>query len=358
MSTADRALRHSALTIWKGRVFVGAPFLMTERVGEGADRPTPRTEPIMSIPTPSLRDLAFSTSTVAVVDELAGIDALLPFLPDALERHAGLLERLPPLLDLHGRALVHARQYQRFLALAEADPSALEDRVHTANALAILAHAGEIAVLLVPARSPEDRFVRAMLSSERSRTYDSAGGVHDPALMTRALARSGADSSGRLPVGARVPPELADAVKRFQGAVLPQPGACDGSMVGVHVLEDAHSLEAWFDTPPDLGALLDEARALFGSIEAWSEPEEPGPLWYGATRGALILAYARLCRIGLWPARSHDDLVAKLEVERVICERAADPDHMRALVEIALGVGRRIARQGPPFMTVLGGVEL
>lgn len=312
----------------------------------------------MSIPTLSLRDLAFSTSTVAVFDELAGFDALLPDQLDACERHAALLERLPPLLDLHGRALAHALQYQRFLALAEVDPPALEDRVNTANALAVLAHAGEIAALLIPAGSTEDRFTRVLLSNERSRTYDSGGGVHDPALMKRALGRSFADGSHRFAVGARVPPELAVAAKRFSGTILPVPGACNGSVAGVYVLEDAHALEAWFGAAPDLRALLDEARALFASIEAWSQPEDLSPSWYGATRGALILAYARLCRVGLWPARGHDDLVVKMEVERLICERAADSDHMRALVEIALGVGRRIARQGPPFVTRLSGVEL
>ena len=78
----------------------------------------------------------------------------------------------------------------------------------------------------------------------------------------------------------------------------------------------------------------------------------------GGCRGALILAYARLCRIGLWPARSSGDLIAKMEVERLISERAADPDPMHAAVEIALGVGRRIAKQGGRFVTVLGGVEL
>lgn len=312
----------------------------------------------MSHPNPSLRDLAFSTCTVAVVDELAGFDVLLPDVPDALERHAALLERLPPLLDVHGRALAHAQQYQRFLALAEADPSALEDRVNTANALAVLAHAGEIAVMLIPGTSPEDRFTRAMLSSERSRTYDSGGGVHDPALVKGALGGSLADGSHRFSIGACVPPELAVAAKRFSGTILPEPGGCNGSVEGVYVLEDAHALEAWFGGPPDLRALLDEAKALFASIEAWSEPEDSSTSWYGATRGALILAYARLCRVGLWPARSHDDLVVKMEVERLICERAVDPEHMRALVEIALGVGRRIARQGPPFVTRLSGVEL
>ena len=46
------------------------------------------------------------------------------------------------------------------------------------------------------------------------------------------------------------------------------------------------------------------------------------------------------------------------DVERLITQRSEDPDAMRALAEIALGVGRRIARQGGRFVTVLGGVEL
>lgn len=304
---------------------------------------------------PSLRDLAFTTGTAPVIDELAALDLLPPELPDALERHAALLERLPPLLDLRGRALVHAQQYERFLALAEADPSALEDRVHTGNALATLSHAGEIALLLVPPGSPEDRFAKAMLSKDRARRYGAVSGVHDPELMNRALRRSSPDGHARLVIGARIPPGMVEAARRFRGEVVPQRNETGP---GVYHLEDAHGLEAWFNAPPDLVALLDEARALFASIEAWSAPEEPGPFWYAAGRGALILAYARLCRIGLWPARSSDDLVTKIEVERLISERAADPDALRALVEIALGVGRRIARQGPPFVTVLGGVEL
>jgi hypothetical protein len=132
----------------------------------------------------------------------------------------------------------------------------------------------------------------------------------------------------------------------------------DGTAPGGYRLEDALALEAWFRQPPDLVALLDEATAHLGSVDAWSESDEVGLCWYGATRGALVLAYAKLCRVGLWPARSADDLVAKIEAERLISGRNGDPDHMRALVEIALGVGRRIARQGPPFITSLSGVEL
>ncbi|BCB18693.1 hypothetical protein [Bosea sp. ANAM02] len=306
----------------------------------------------------SLRDLVFEAEAVPVIDELAALDTLLPDMSDELERSAALLERLPPLLDLRGRALVHAREYQRFLTLAEADPSALEHFADIGNALALLSHAGEIAMLLVPAGSPEDLFAKAMLAKERGEQYRSGGGVHDPKLMERALRRSFADSHPRLVIGARIPPGMEEASRRFSGAVLPQPMAGDGNAPGIYHLEHGLALEDWFDDPPDLALVLDEARTLFASVEAWSQAEPPSPFWYGARRGALILAYARLCQIGLWPARSSAEVVVKMEVERLISERAADPDPMRAAVEIALGVGRRIAKQGGRFVTVLGGVEL
>lgn len=308
--------------------------------------------------TPSLRDLVFETDTAAVLDELAALDLRLPEMPDALEHHAALLERLPPILDLRGRALVHAQQYERFLALAEVDPSALEDRVDTGNALAILSHAGEIAMLLVPPASPEDDFAQAMLAKERARQYGADGdGRHDPALMNRALRTTARSGGMRLVIGARIPVGMEMAARRFRGEVLPERDENETGP-GVYHLEDAHALEAWFNAPPAFPALLSDARCLFAAIDAWSEPEELGPCWYAARRGALVLAYARLCRIGLWPARSSGDLLTKMEVERLVSGRTADPDFMRALVDIALGAGRRIARQGPPFVTVIGGVEL
>lgn len=310
------------------------------------------------ISTSSLRDLAFSASSVPVLDELAGFEGLLPDMPDELERHAALLERLPPILDLRGRALVHAQQYERFLALAEADPEGLEMRVDTANALAILAHAGEIAMLLVPPGSPEDRFARACLEKERAHQYRGSGGSHDPELMRRALRQTVPRGGMRLVLGKRILPGMEEAAKRFSGAVLPLPGECDGSGPGVHHLEHAPALERWFNQPPDFAALLNEARELFTRIEPWSGADNAWPFQYGARRGALILAYARLCRVGLWPARIPADLVAKTDAERLISERDGDPDAMRALVEIAFGVGRRIARQGERFLTCLGGVEL
>ncbi|WP_066734731.1 MULTISPECIES: hypothetical protein [Hyphomicrobiales] len=310
------------------------------------------------INTATLRDLNLSSETAVVIDELAAIEMLLPKTDDDLERHAMLFDRLPPLLDLRDRALVHAEQYARFLALAEADPSALEERVDTGNALAILAHAGEIAMLLVPAISPEDRVAHAMLARERDEQYRSGRGVHTTELMMRALQRHRTSDIMGLTRDGRVPPEHRETATRFRGEVYGH--ALEGARTAPssYRLEDALALEAWFNQPPDLAALLNEAKTHLRSVDAWSEPDEAGPYWYGATRGALVLAYAKLCQVGLWPARNTDDLVAKLDAERLICERNCDPDHMRALVEIALGVGRRIAWQGAPFISALSGVEL
>lgn len=307
----------------------------------------------------TLHDLRLSTDTRIVIDELAAIEPLLPDGSDDLERHAALFERLPSLLTLRGRALQHSRQYERFLALAEADPSALEARVDTGNALAVLAHAGEIAMLLVPPISPEDRFARTLLSQERSLQYADGGGVHAAELMMRALRGPGSSHTMGFTRDGRIPPELAELARRFRGgAICGDAGESETSVHGAYRLEDAPALEPWFNDPPDLISLLDEAKASLASVDAWSEKEDIGPHWYGAISGAQVLAYTRLCRIGLWPARSQDDLVVKMAVERLICERSVDPDQMRALVEIALGVGRRIARQGPPFVARLSGVEL
>ncbi len=71
--------------------------------------------------------------------------------------------------------------------------------------------------------------------------------------------------------------------------------------------------------------LLDEARDLFANIEVWSTAEPLSYFWFGARRGALILAYAHLCRIGLWRTRSLADLLTKMEIERGLSERTEAP---------------------------------
>ena len=307
---------------------------------------------------PSLRDLKLSAATIRIVDELSALDQLLPSAPDELTRYAALLERLPSILDLRGRVIVHASEYQRFLGLAENDPSALEDRADTANALAVLSHAGEIAMLLLPVATQEDRFAHGLLSRERSQQYRTGSGVHDPKPMRRALRPVLPRGSRRLVIGSTVPSGMREVARRFAGEVMSQEGDDDGCSPMAHHLEQALALEAWFDSPPYLSALLNEALELFARVQAWSNDTDLPASRHGARRAALILGYARLCRIGLWPARTTADLGAKREAVRLIGERGDDPDAMRALAEIALGVGRRISCQGPPFLAERDGVEL
>lgn len=305
---------------------------------------------------PSLRDIALDTSALRVTDELAALDGLVPEVQDDMQRHAALLERLPSLLEIAGRSRIHASEYQRLLVFAEVDPSALEDWIDTANALAILSHASEIVMLLVPAATAEDRFVKSMLVEERVAQYLSGQGMHDPKLMERALGgrpRWRASARSNLPV----PPAMTEVARRFRGEIAPDSAPEVAAGPVAHRLKDALALETWFAAPPDLHVLLHEALALFARVQAWSSCDA-GASRYGARRGAMILAYARLCRIGLWPAHSPADLKAKREVARLISERTEDPDPMRALVEIALGVGRRIAGQGEPFLSDEAGVEL
>ena len=305
---------------------------------------------------PSLRDIALDTSALRVTDELAALDGLAPEVQDDMQRHAALLERLPSLLDIAGRTRIHASEYRRLLARAEVDPSALEDWIDTANALAILRHACEIVMLLIPAVTAEDRFVKSMLLEERVAQYGAGQGVHDPELMARALDAK-PHRRGQARATLPVPPAMAEVARHFRGELGPEQEAEVAEGPVAHRLEDALALEAWFAAPLDLQVLLQEALALFASVQACSS-SGAGPSRYGARRGAMILAYAKLCRIGLWPARSSADLEAKREAARLITERTDDPDPMRTLVEIALNVGRRIARQGEPFLSDDAGVEL
>lgn len=303
------------------------------------------------IASPSPRDIRLNAGIIPVLDDLSALDGLLPDLSDPIERYAALLDRLPSLRAIQARVAVHAGEYQRLLALAEVDPSALEDRVHAANALALLAHAGELALFLLPALSAEDRVAQALVAVERDQQYVAGRGVHDHGLMRRALrttlGRSAMYLDNRMEQ-ARPAPE----------AVGPEDRPGDGIGPVAHRLEDALALEASFAAPPDLTDLLEQALGLFEQIKIWAEGKDRLSQRYGARRGALILAYGRLCRIGLWPARSERDLAAKRATEFLLSERTDDPDPMRALAEIALGVGERMARQGPPFLTGRNGVEL
>lgn len=302
-----------------------------------------------------LSDLKLASVTFPISDELAGLERLLPDGPDEIERFAILAGQTPSILEIRGRAVAHEMQMDRLVALAGDDPIGLEAHVDTANALAVLAHAGQIAQMLVPARTEQDRWAQAEVAHERKRAARRSKSRRDAALLRRAC--SGAPpriKEHRL----ASPTALSDSVTamaRFVGAILPEPTDDRSARTGepgVYRLEDAHGLEAYFAAPPDLAKLAAGAGALLERSDGWSRADHSAGKIDDAVQAAQVLAYARLARVGLWPARSASDLQAKADAETIVARRSTDPDHLRALVLLALDVGHTIARQSDRFRSI------
>ena len=68
--------------------------------------------------------------------------------------------------------------------------------------------------------------------------------------------------------------------------------------------------------------------------------------------GGLVLAYARLIRIALWPARNAADVATKIAARDLVRARDADPDRLGALWEIAFGQGETVAGQSNRFLNI------
>ena len=68
--------------------------------------------------------------------------------------------------------------------------------------------------------------------------------------------------------------------------------------------------------------------------------------------GGLILAYARLIRVALWPARNEAEVAAKIAARDLVRSRDADPDRLGALWEIAFGQGETVSGQSSRFLNI------
>ncbi|MDX3810501.1 MAG: hypothetical protein QHC89_29440, partial [Bosea sp. (in: a-proteobacteria)] len=146
---------------------------------------------------------------------------------------------------------------------------------------------------------------------------------------------------------------MIEAMARRAAALHPAPNAVhEAGRPGIHVLEQASSLEAFFDAPPDFSELFDHANQLLGKHDRLQVRPLPSETAHTASEGMLILAYAKLLRIAIWPARSEGDLATKIAARALVDERNADPDRNRALFTIAMGQGETIARQSDRFMNL------
>ena len=287
-----------------------------------------------------------------VVDDLAALERLVPEAPSEIESLALFRNQLPTLLEIRGRGQAHTEQVRRIIGLVAREPEQVETWIDVVNALTIVTNASNLALLLLPVRSEHDAWAREQFGRNLLRHAHRHGDGEDVALARRAV--------GELP---RRPqhltlPESGDAVRELIETMARRAGALRPATVAgpdapsVHTLEQAESLKTYFNNAPDLAGLLDGARHLLNLIDGLRDVAEPDGMTNDANEGGQILAYARLLRVALWPARTKADLAAKIAARDLVRARDADPDGLGALWEIAFGQGETVSGQSSRFLNV------
>jgi hypothetical protein len=146
---------------------------------------------------------------------------------------------------------------------------------------------------------------------------------------------------------------MIETMARRVGALQPKPGdEIEPGAPRTWALEQADSLKAYFAAAPDLADLLDGAHHLLALIDQLCRGDRPTGMDDAAIEGGQILAYARLLRIALWPARNTTDVATKIAARDLVRARDADPDRLGALWEIAFGQGETVAGQSNRFLNI------
>lgn len=289
-----------------------------------------------------------------VTDDLAALEA--PILRQAsteIEALARFRGKLPSLLKIHGRGQAHAVQVRRLIAGLAGEPDVVDDWIDVANGLTILANASNLALLLLPASSEDDvwavdQFGRQLLGHAHSNAES-----QDIALAQRAVSRLEKRAVDRtFPADAAGISTMIETMARRAGAMHPKPKPATDDMPSIHPLEHAESLKAFFTNAPDLMSIFGSARTLLAQADVHAASNLSPAIVTAAVEGALILSYARLLRVALWPARDERDLAAKIAARNLVRSRDADPDRLGALWEIAFAQGETIAGQSTRFLNI------
>ncbi len=286
-----------------------------------------------------------------VMDDLAALEHLVPEAPSETERLAIFRNQLPSLLEIQGRGQAHTEQVRRLIGLIAREKDQVETWIDVVNALTILTNAAHLALLLLPIRSEDDAWAREQFSRNLLRHARRQGDGEDIALARRAVGELPRRPVYlTLPAGADDIREMIETMARRVGALQPKP--VEPGAPGIHTLEQADSLKAYFAAAPDLVGLLDGARRVLALVDGLRAIAEPDAMTADAIEGGLILAYARLLRVALWPARSEADVAAKIAARDLVRARDADPDRLGGLWEIAFGQGETVSGQSSRFLNV------
>ncbi len=304
-----------------------------------------------------LSDIVVDPVLYPVTDELAGLEQLVPEAPSAVERYAAFWNQRPTLLPIRARAGAHAGELKRFIGLARGSIGEIEPSLDSCNALSILLNAANMAMMLVEPRNADDAWARSAFATTLRRQVRRLKDVRFRNQVDRILASENTEVEQRpgKPVDAD---EIGTFIARAAASLKARPPAqraVEGEPA-VFVLEQAPSLDLWFDQGVDFADLLAGVRELFAMVRSWTSG------WHGtadecqriadAVAGARLLAFARLCRIGLWPARDQGEVAVKTAARRLLATRSSEPDAMRALVEVCFDQGEILAGQSDRFRTM------
>ncbi|MET3889007.1 hypothetical protein ABIE41_000083 [Bosea sp. OAE506] len=261
---------------------------------------------------------------VQVIDEFEALERLVDDDAPPLRRFAAVWQDRPSLVAIRARARFHTDELGRLLdQVREGQITASAEVLNCARALALLIDSANVATMLIAPRDDEDH--RALASFRRA---------------LRAHARRSRDAALRQQTdvicgGALV----AMSEQHLRLPRLPQPSpnglAAKPGEAAAYPLALTPSLQLWLETGIDPGDGLASARALFAQIDSWRRVQQrlkdPGLLDV-AIGGAMLLAYARLARLVLWPARDSDEIAVQCAALDLIAPRHRDPDHLRAAV--------------------------
>lgn len=302
-----------------------------------------------------LSTIAIDPNRTTVTDDLAALERLVPEAPSKTEALAIFRNQLPSVLEIRGRGQAHTEQVRRLIGLIAREPDQVDHWIDVINALTILTNSAHLALLLLPARSEDDAWAREQFSRHLLQHVRRNGDGEDLALAHRAVG----DVSARKPTHLTLPTgidevrEMIETMARRVGALQPKPTEVAGpDTPRAHPLEQADSLKEYFASAPDLAGLFDEARHVLAQVDDLRKVPDPDSLVADAIEGGLILAYARLLRIALWPARSRADVATKIAARDLVRARDADPDRLGALWEIGFGQGETISGQSSRFLNI------
>lgn len=264
---------------------------------------------------------------VQVTDELDALERLIDDDVPSLRRFAAIWQDRPSLVTVRARARFHAGELDRLLGqIREGQIAASAEVLCCIRALALLIDSANVATILVAPRDDEDH--RALAGFRRALRAP-AKRSRDPALRHRTGLLYGGVLVAMSEQNVR-PPRLPLASPDGLSA---RPGEA-----AAYRLDLARSLQLWLETGIDHGDLLASARALLTQVDSWRRVQrrltDPG-LLDASIRGATLLAYARLARLVLWPARDADEASIQRAALDLIAPRHRDPDHLRAAVEWA-----------------------